>query len=108
MIKPPDHLLPNNTAGKPVDIEHLFVDTGLTKDEVAEIVTIGDLISFAQEPVELDGGILVGHSLDNRASVAALTYCLQELQTLQASMGCLGCRIRTGRNNLRRRLHIGV
>ena len=83
VIKPPDHLLPESAAGKPVEIGHLFVDTGLTKQEVAELVTVGDLVSFAQEPVELAGDVLVGHSLDNRASVAALTFCLQELQTLQ-------------------------
>ena len=83
VIKPPDHLLPESACGKPVEIQHLFVDPGLTQQEVAELVTVGDLVSFAQEPLEMAGDILVGHSLDNRASVAALTVCLQELQTLK-------------------------
>jgi putative aminopeptidase FrvX len=38
------------------------------------------LISFAQPPLELTGETLAGHSLDNRASVAAVTLCLQELR----------------------------
>jgi endoglucanase len=45
-----------------------------------ELVRVGDLVSFAQPPVELGGETLAGHSLDNRASVAALTVCLEELQ----------------------------
>ncbi len=80
VVQPPDHLLPSSQQGKSVAMEYLFVDTGLREDELAEKVRIGDLISFAQPPVELSGNVLAGHSLDNRASVAALTYCLQDLQ----------------------------
>jgi len=43
-------------------------------------VRIGDLVSFAQEPFETAGETLVGHSLDNRASVAVVTVCLDELK----------------------------
>jgi endoglucanase len=39
------------------------------------------MISFAQEPIQLQGDTLAGRSLDNRASVAALTLCLEDLQT---------------------------
>ncbi|MAT45524.1 MAG: aminopeptidase [Anaerolineaceae bacterium] len=80
VVQPPDHLLPASQQGKSVAMEYLFVDTGLRQDELAEKVRIGDLISFAQTPVELAGNVIAGHSLDNRASVAALTYCLQDLQ----------------------------
>ena len=80
VIKPPDFLLPRNVAGKPASLEHLLVDIGLEPDEVAEQVRVGDVVSFAQPPMELAGETLSGHSLDNRASVAALTYCLRELQ----------------------------
>ena len=64
----------------PVALENLLVDTGLLPRQVAELVRIGDVVSFAQPPVELSGETLSGHSLDNRASVAALTVCLEELQ----------------------------
>jgi endoglucanase len=49
--------------------------------QVQRQVRIGDLISFSQDPVQLQGDTLAGRSLDNRASVAALTLCLEELQT---------------------------
>jgi tetrahedral aminopeptidase len=80
VIKPPDFLLPRNVSGKPALLEHLLVDTGLESDDVAELVRVGDVVSFAQPPIELAGKALAGHTLDNRASVAALTYCLRELQ----------------------------
>jgi putative aminopeptidase FrvX len=80
VIQPPDRLLPEALAGKPVAMEHLLVDTGLAAAETASLVRPGDLIAFAQPPVELAGEALAGHSLDNRASVAAVTLCLQELK----------------------------
>lgn len=80
IVQPPTFLLPPQDHDAVVDIQYLFVDTGLPAHKVSQLVRVGDLISFAQPPVELDGDTLTGHSLDNRASVAALTQCLFELQ----------------------------
>jgi tetrahedral aminopeptidase len=77
---PVDRLLPANLSGKPAPLKYLMIDTGLQADEVAQLVRPGDLVSFAQQPLELAGDIIAGHSLDNRASVAAITLCLQELE----------------------------
>jgi endoglucanase len=79
IVQPPGHLLPDSYASKPVPLEYLLVDTGLAAEEVEKSVRPGDLVSFAQAPIEFGEDILAGHSLDNRASVAALTHCLQEL-----------------------------
>jgi len=79
-ILPVDRLLPANLAGKPAPLKYVLVDTGLPAAEVAQLVRTGDLVSFAQPPLELAGEIIAGHSLDNRASIAAITLCLQELQ----------------------------
>ncbi len=80
VIQPSDRLLPPHLHGNPVSRDRLFIDTGLLPKELNELVRIGDLVSFDTQPVELSGETLSGHSLDNRASVAALTVCLQELQ----------------------------
>lgn len=85
VIQPPDYLLEPSQRGKSVAMEYLFIDTGLEKEELSKLVNIGDLVSFAQEPLELSGKTMVGHSLDNRISVAAITYCLQELQHMKHS-----------------------
>jgi putative aminopeptidase FrvX len=78
---PSARLLPEEMREGPVALQNLFVDTGLLPGRVAELVRVGDVVAFAQPPVELSGETLSGHSLDNRASVAALTACLEELQS---------------------------
>ncbi len=80
IVQPPPHLLPDDIGSKVVPLEYLLVDTGLSQREVTRKVKIGDPVSFAQEPIQLGEDILAGHTLDNRASVTALTCCLEELQ----------------------------
>jgi putative aminopeptidase FrvX len=80
IVQPPAHLLPEGARKGPVPLNNLLVDTGLRPQRVKNLVRTGDLISFAQEPIQLQADTLAGHSLDNRASVAALTLCLDELQ----------------------------
>lgn len=79
VVQPSERLLPPGNGDKPVAMEYLYVDTGLLPEETAQLVRTGDLISFAQPPLELAGETIAGHSLDNRASVAAVTACLDEL-----------------------------
>jgi endoglucanase len=78
---PPARYLPEDEGSGAVGIRYLLVDTGLTPREVAKKVRVGDLVSFANEPLELAGDIVSGHTIDNRASVTALTVCLEELQS---------------------------
>lgn len=80
IVMPPGNLLPEGKGSGVIGLPYLLVDTGLTPSEVGKRVEIGDRVSFATEPVEMAGGLLSGHSLDNRASIAALTICLEELK----------------------------
>jgi len=81
IVMPPSKTLPEDARDGVVGLRHLLVETGLLPSNVANLVRIGDLVSFNTSPVELSGETISGHSLDNRASVAALTICLEELQT---------------------------
>ncbi len=80
VVMPPATLLPEGKGQGGIGLGYLLIDTGLTPSEVAKRVRVGDLVSFNTEPVEMSGGLISGHTLDNRASVAALTICLEELQ----------------------------
>ena len=80
IVQPPAHLLPKDLRDRPAPLKYLWVDTGLLPSEVERLVRVGDLVSFAQPPIELGNELLAGHTLDDRAAVAAITYCLQELQ----------------------------
>ena len=82
MIVPtPARLLPPSERGVSVPLEYLLVDVGLLPEEVTSLVRVGDPISFAQPPLETAGETLVGHSLDSRAAIAALTHCLEVLHS---------------------------
>jgi len=80
VVIPPANLLPDGKGAGAIGLEYLLIDTGLMPKEVVKQVRIGDRVAFGTEPVEMSGGCVSGHSLDNRASVAALTICLEELK----------------------------
>ena len=77
---PAARYLPKKERSNAVGMRYLLVDTGLTPRVVEKKIRVGDLVSFANEPLELAGDIVSGHTIDNRASVTALTVCLEELQ----------------------------
>ena len=79
VVMPPAHLLPPEAGSGVVALPYLLIDTGLRAADVKKLVRVGDIVSFAQEPIELSGGALAGHTLDNRVSVAAVTHCLDIL-----------------------------
>lgn len=81
VVMPPANLLPEGEGNGVIPLKYLMVDTGLTPSEVSKRVRVGDRVAFNTEPVEMSGGCVSGHTLDNRASVAALTVCLEELQS---------------------------
>ncbi|HSB00070.1 MAG TPA: hypothetical protein VLE49_05430 [Anaerolineales bacterium] len=80
VVMPPRRFLPESAGDGVPALEHFLVDTGLLPREVERQIRVGDLVSFANESVELAGGVIAGHTVDNRASIAALTLCLEELQ----------------------------
>ena len=81
VVLPQPQLLPPEIGLNPVPLEFLFLDTGLPVGKVAGLVRVGDVVAYAQPPFEMNGGTIAGHTLDNRVSVAALTVCLEELQS---------------------------
>ncbi len=83
VIQPPKQLLPEELQSSVLPIQYLLIDTGLDASQVSRLVNVGDRVSFAQQPVELSDDLVMGHALDNRVSVAALTICLQVLKNRQ-------------------------
>ena len=87
--QPPAFLLPKNRRENVIPTPELVVDAGLPAQRLAELVRVGDLVSFAEPPHELLNEQLAAHSLDNRASLAALTVCLEALQGRQPAWDVL-------------------
>jgi endoglucanase len=75
----PGAMLPPDKRNKPFGYESLVVDVGLPLTEVEANISVGDFISFRQPLRKLLNGRVTGKALDNRASVAAVTHCLDYL-----------------------------
>lgn len=75
----PGSMLPKERSSLPFDFEDLVVDVGLPIEEVEELVSIGDFVSFRQPLRKLQGRRVAGKALDNRASIASVAYCLEYL-----------------------------
>jgi endoglucanase len=76
----PGRMLPPERSSKAYGFKDLVVDVGLPESEVTELVSVGDAISFRQPLRKMQKRIVTGKALDNRASVAAVSFCLEYLQ----------------------------
>lgn len=74
------HLMAADEKNSASKIEDMAVDVGLAHDEVADIVTPGDMIYFKTESVKLLDKKLSGKYLDDRAGVISLLMALRELK----------------------------
>lgn len=72
----PPHLRGKESATPKFD--DLYIDTGLG-DKAAEIISIGDRVTFKQSFKELSGSLVTCKSLDNRAGVAAVLLAAEKL-----------------------------
>lgn len=79
----PPHVLPAAEHQNIPPWHEIFVDIGLTAEEVAEEVRVGDYITVQQPLLTLRNGRVAGKAFDNRASVAALTLALDALSRRQ-------------------------
>ena len=96
----PPHL--NEDRSKGITAEKLFIDTGLDPQEVRRLVPTGTPVQLVGETVKLQGDHVASKTLDDRACVAILLACAQEMQkrahdadiyyvlTAQEEVGSLG------------------
>ena len=82
--KPP-HVLSQEDMKKAVKLEDMVIDTGLSKQELKDLISIGDLITIKRECKNLIGDFVTGKSLDDRAGICAMAECAKNLQKLRHS-----------------------
>ncbi len=75
----PPHVLPSKERGKPIPYDKLRIDVGLSPEELPSLVRVGDLITMKRSLIELQGELVAGKALDNRASLVSAAICLEEL-----------------------------
>lgn len=74
--KPP-HLLSEEERNRTPDIKDLCIDTGFCFNEVKELVSVGDFITFRPVFGSLHNGRVYAKALDNRAGVAVLIEAMK-------------------------------
>ncbi len=79
MASKPIHVMSPEERNKVAKTKDYFIDTGLSGDEVKEIVSVGDSITREREFIEM-GNCVNGKSLDNRLAVFILIEMLRELK----------------------------
>lgn len=75
----PEWMLPPERHSRPYKFDEIVVDVGLPANELKEWVSVGDFITFRQPVRKLLNRRVTGKAFDNRASVAAVTVCLEHL-----------------------------
>jgi endoglucanase len=75
----PIHIMKQEERTKVVPISDYFIDLGLPKDKVEELIGIGDPITRERELIAI-GNCVTGKSLDNRVSVFILIETLRRLK----------------------------
>ncbi|MCB0553005.1 MAG: M42 family metallopeptidase [Phaeodactylibacter sp.] len=85
----PIHLMKPEERTKQVPINEYFIDLGMPKEEVKEIVAIGDPITRERHLIEM-GDCVNSKSIDNRVSVFILLEVLRELKDAEVPYDIYG------------------
>lgn len=78
-IKPP-HLMNEKEKTEAVPLDKLLIDTGYSTEKLKEIVSVGDFVTIKRDFYELLNNTVTCKAVDNRASIAAMYACAENLQ----------------------------
>jgi putative aminopeptidase FrvX len=100
-FKPP-HLLKEEDEKKVIKSDDMYVDTGLSKEELDKFVQVGDPIAFDTKFKDLGNGVFMGKAFDNRVGCAVMVEAMKRLKdfpgtvyavsTTQEEIGLKGAR----------------
>jgi putative aminopeptidase FrvX len=81
----PIHILTEEERKKPVKLEDLFVDIGLSAEAVADRVSVGDVVTLRQSYVEY-GDVASGKALDDRLGVYVTIEAMNRAKSLDCDL----------------------
>ncbi len=82
----PPHLQSGDVKKLPT-MEDIYIDTGYSKEELSEIVALGDRITMKSTAKEMLGGLVTGKAMDDRAGCVSLVKALEYLQGQEYDCG---------------------
>lgn len=74
----PPHL--TSGSSEVLEMDDVAIDTGLTKEELEKLVSLGDSVTFDVTCRDLIGSRITGGALDDRCGVASILYALELLK----------------------------
>ncbi len=78
----PPHLSASMDRSKNPSFEDLTIDVGMGAEKAKEMIKIGDTVTYKREFTELMNNRVAGKAFDDRASVLASIWTLNELQRI--------------------------
>jgi len=76
----PIHVQTEEERRRELKVSDFYIDLGLSKEEVAELVAIGDPITFEQTTIEM-GHLITGQCMDDRLCVYIMLEALRRLES---------------------------
>lgn len=80
-IKPP-HLMSDEEKNKAVTMDGLLIDTGYSRENLEKLVHVGDFVTIKRDFVKLLNDNVSCKAIDDRAAVAAMYVCGDELRRI--------------------------
>jgi putative aminopeptidase FrvX len=81
-MKPP-HLMQAEDRNRAIPMHDLVIDVGMPAEQARQLVRVGDMVTINRQMYQLGKDVVAGKAMDDRAAVAVIYYCLQELQKLR-------------------------
>lgn len=103
--KRPIHVQKPDERMKVAELEDLWVDTGLSKENVLELISVGDVVSFRPNSFLIDENRIVSKGLDDKIGVFVIAEAIRRLSkenlhigvcaaaTVQEEVGCKGAKV---------------
>lgn len=85
----PPHLQSSDDEKNAPELKDLSIDTGYTSEELKEIISLGDRITFKRNFTPLLNGLVSSSCLDDRSGVCAILLSLDELKKLPCKITVL-------------------
>jgi putative aminopeptidase FrvX len=82
----PNWILNEIERQKVLDIKELIIDTGMDRETISNLVSIGDVISLAQTFDELNDNVVIGRNFDDRVGVYAMLEAMKRINECQVDI----------------------
>ncbi len=87
----PPHITTAEERSKTVPTDKLCIDTGLCADELREVVSVGDTVTFADSFAQLGKKYVSAKSQDDRTGVAVMIFVMQKLKNYDLPFNVYFC-----------------